>query len=242
MNLQVFENKTFGKVRVIERNNEPWFVGKDVAGILGYSDLNKAISMHVDEEDKKLNDKTSSSFGQRGATLINESGLYSLILSSKLPATKQFKRWVTSEILPTIRKTGSYSVNQDMKAKEVEARLNNSRARVASTFLKVAQMTDLLEYKHICQQKAAEVLSGVPLLPMEEAAEKTYSATDIGNMLGVSANKIGKIANQYNLKTPQYGKLFYSKSEYSCKEVETFRYYECAIPKFREILKGGAVA
>ena len=123
--------------------------------------------MHVDEEDKKLNDKTSSSFGQRGATLINESGLYSLILSSKLPATKQFKRWVTSEILPTIRKTGSYSVNQDMKAKEVEARLNNSRARVASTFLKVAQMTDLLEYKHICQQKAAEVLSGVPLLPMQ---------------------------------------------------------------------------
>lgn len=85
-------------------------------------------------------------------------------------------------------------------------------------------------------------MSGVPLLPMEEAAEKTYSATDIGNMLGVSANKIGKIANQHNLKTPQYGKLFYSKSEYSCKEVETFRYYECAIPKFREILKGGAVA
>lgn len=129
-----------------------------------------------------------------------------------------------------------------LKAREVEARLNNSRARVASTFLKVAQMTDLLEYKHICQQKAAEVLSGLPLLPMEEAKEITYSATDIGKMLGVSANKIGKIANQHNLKTPQYGKLFYSKSEHSCKEVETFRYYECAILKFREILKGGVVA
>lgn len=113
-----------------------------------------------------------------------------------------------------------------LKAREVEARLNNSRARVASTFLKVAQMTDLPEYKHICQQKAAEVLSGLPLLPMEEAKEITYSATDIGKMLGVSANKIGKIANQHNLKTPQYGKLFYSKSEHSCKEVETFRYYE----------------
>ena len=96
-----------------------------------------------------------------------------------------------------------------LKAREVEARLNNSRARVASTFLKVAQMTDLPEYKHICQQKAAEVLSGLPLLPMEEAKEITYSATDIGKMLGVSANKIGKIANQHNLKTPQYGKLFY---------------------------------
>lgn len=234
--LKIFENKAFGKVRVIERNNEPWFVGKDVAGILGYSDLNKAISMHVDEEDKKLNDKTSSSFGQRGATLINESGLYSLILSSKLPATKQFKRWVTSEILPTIRKTGSYSVNQDMKAKEVEARLNNSRARVASTFLKVAQMTDLLEYKHICQQKAAEVLSGVPLLPMQSINENTLSADEVGRELGISGNMVGKIANQHNLKTAEYGKYFYDKSRHCQKQVETFRYYRKVIPVIQSII------
>lgn len=129
-----------------------------------------------------------------------------------------------------------------LKEKEIEARLNNSRARIASEFRKIAEKTDIPEYKHICQQKAAEVLSGVPLLPMEEAKEITYSATEIGKMLGVSANKIGTIANKYNLKTPQYGKYFYSKSEYSCKEVETFRYYECAIAKFREILEGGAVA
>lgn len=234
--LKIFENKAFGKVRVIEKNNEPWFVGKDVAGILGYSDLNKAISMHVDEEDKKLNDKTSSSFGQRGATLINESGLYSLILSSKLPATKQFKRWVTSEILPTIRKTGSYSVNQDMKAKEVEARLNNSRARVASTFLKVAQMTDLLEYKHICQQKAAEVLSGVPLLPMQSINENTLSADEIGRELGISGNMVGRIANQHNLKTAEYGKYFYDKSRHCQKQVETFRYYRKVIPVIQSII------
>lgn len=234
--LKIFENKAFGKVRVIERNNEPWFVGKDVAGILGYSDLNKAISMHVDEEDKKLNDKTSSSFGQRGATLINESGLYSLILSSKLPATKQFKRWVTSEILPTIRKTGSYSVNQDMKAKEVEARLNNSRARVASTFLKVAQMTDLLEYKHICQQKAAEVLSGVPLLPMQSINENTLSADEVGRELGISGNMVGRIANQHDLKTAEYGKYFYDKSRHCQKQVETFRYYRKVIPVIQSII------
>jgi prophage antirepressor-like protein len=234
--MKIFENEAFGKVRVIERNNEPWFVGKDVAGILGYSDLNKAISMHVDEEDKKLNDKTSSSFGQRGATLINESGLYSLILSSKLPATKQFKRWVTSEILPTIRKTGSYSVNQDMKAKEVEARLNNSRARVASTFLKVAQMTDLLEYKHICQQKAAEVLSGVPLLPMQSINENTLSADEVGRELGISGNMVGRIANQHNLKTAEYGKYFYDKSRHCQKQVETFRYYRKVIPVIQSII------
>lgn len=129
-----------------------------------------------------------------------------------------------------------------LKEKEIEARLNNSRARIASEFCKIAEKTDIPEYKHICQQKAAEVLSGVPLLPMEEAKEITYSATEIGKMLGVSANKIGTLANKHNLKTPQYGKYFYSKSEHSCKEVETFRYYECAIAKFREMLEGGAVA
>lgn len=130
-----------------------------------------------------------------------------------------------------------------LKEKEIEARLNNSRARIASEFRKIAEKTDIPEYKHICQQKAAEALSGTPmLLPMEEVKEVTYSASDIGKMLGVSANKIGTLANKHNLKTPQYGKYFYSKSEYSCKEVETFRYYECAIAKFREILEGGAVA
>lgn len=96
-------------VRVLtDEHGEPWFVGKDVAQVLGYSDTNKAVAMHVDSEDKKLNDKTSSSFGQRGATLINESGLYSLILSSKLPQAREFKRWVTSEVLPQIRRTGGY--------------------------------------------------------------------------------------------------------------------------------------
>ena len=106
--LKIFENPAFGKVRVVEQGGEPWFVGKDVAEILGYSDLNKAVAMHVDDDDKKLNDKTSPSFGQRGTTLINESGLYSLVLSSKLPDAKKFKHWVTAEILPAIRKTGGY--------------------------------------------------------------------------------------------------------------------------------------
>lgn len=111
--LKIFENPAFGKVRVVEQGGEPWFVGKDVAEILGYSDLNKAVAMHVDDDDKKLNDKTSPSFGQRGTTLINESGLYSLVLSSKLPDAKKFKHWVTAEVLPAIRKTGGYIVGSE---------------------------------------------------------------------------------------------------------------------------------
>ena len=109
--IKIFDNPEFGKVRTMEINGAPYFVGKDVSEILGYSDTNKAIAMHVDDEDK-LNDKTASSLGQRGGWLINESGLYSLILSSKLPKAKEFKRWVTSEVLPSIRKHGAYAVDE----------------------------------------------------------------------------------------------------------------------------------
>lgn len=109
--VQVFQNEEFGEVRTTEVNGEIWFVAKDVAGALGYVNQNEAVQDHVDIEDK-LNSKTLLSFdlnlGQRGGWLINESGLYSLILYSKLPSAKRFKKWVTSEILPSIRKTGGY--------------------------------------------------------------------------------------------------------------------------------------
>lgn len=105
--MKIFSNPEFGEIRTEFVNGEVWFVGKDVAEILGYADPNKSIAMHVDEDDK-LNDKSASSLGQRGGWFINESGLYSLILSSKLESAKRFKRWVTSEVLPSIRKTGSY--------------------------------------------------------------------------------------------------------------------------------------
>ena len=107
--LQVFNNDEFGSIRTVTIENEAWFVGKDVAEVLGYTNPSKALADHVDVEDK-LNNETLLSLGQRGGWLINESGLYSLILSSKLPSAKKFKRWVTSEVLPAIRKTGSYNL------------------------------------------------------------------------------------------------------------------------------------
>ena len=107
--ITVFNNDEFGSIRTVTIENEPWFVGKDVAEVLGYTNPSKALADHVDTEDK-LNNETLLSLGQRGGWLINESGLYSLILSSKLPKAKKFKRWVTSEVLPAIRKTGSYNL------------------------------------------------------------------------------------------------------------------------------------
>lgn len=119
---QVFSNSEFGDIRVIKGDGgEPWFVAKDVCGILGYQNASKAISDHVDNEDK-LNNETLSSLGQRGGWLINESGLYSLILTSKLPQAKAFKRWVTHEVLPAIRRDGGYMVAKDETPEETMAR------------------------------------------------------------------------------------------------------------------------
>lgn len=133
----VFKNLVhpeFGELRTVEIDGEPWFVGKDVAAALGYSNINKAVAAHVDEDDKKVLDfkgfsQNGKSFGLwvgndfSSKTIINESGLYSLILSSKLPSAKEFKHWVTAEVLPSIRKNGAYIRNQEnMTPAEIVAR------------------------------------------------------------------------------------------------------------------------
>lgn len=105
--LKIFQSPQFGTIRTLMVDNEPWFVGKDVAEILGYGDTNQAIRKHVDDEDK-LTRQFDGTGQKRDMIIINESGLYSLILSSKLPKAKEFKRWVTSEVLPSIRKHGAY--------------------------------------------------------------------------------------------------------------------------------------
>lgn len=109
-NLKIFENKELGKIRVLEKDGEPWFVGKDVAEALGYSNTRDALITHVDTEDKDTVAIHDGTPGNPNQVIINESGLYSLIFSSKLALAKQFKRWVTSEVLPSIRKTGTYSI------------------------------------------------------------------------------------------------------------------------------------
>ena len=116
-NLQIFRNEQFGEVRAIEINGEPWLFGKDVTEILGYQNASKALSDHVDEDDK-LNNESLSSLGQRGGWLINEFGLYSLFLGIKLPQAKQFKKWVTAEVLPSIRKHGGYFKGQETMTDE----------------------------------------------------------------------------------------------------------------------------
>lgn len=238
--LQVFTNSDFGEIRTVIINDEPYLVGKDVAEILGYANHSEALAKHVDDEDK-LNSKTLSSFkmdlGQRGGWLINESGLYSLIFSSKLPTANDFKRWVTSEVLPSIRRTGSYDLRVSPTSAEIEVQMINAKVLLSNQFLKLADIETLSpEYKNILIAKAAEALTGTEIIPLPQSAQKMYSATEIGKMLGVSANKIGRLATKYNLKTKEYGAWFRDKSPYSSKEIDCFRYNNKAVEKFKAVL------
>ena len=239
--LKVFENPTFGQVRTVEIDNEPWFVGKDVAEALGYSDTAKAIRVHVDPEDKGV-DEMATPGGKQNITIINESGLYSLILSSKLPGAKEFKRWVTSEVIPSIRKTGGYTLKpmtayQQMMA---DTRQRNARIQSARILTQLAKQYKGSTYEQVLNAHATKELTGEFLLPLPELREKTYSATEIGQLLGISANKVGLLTNRYDLKTEQYGQWFKDKSRHSDKEVSSFRYFERVIPVLQDLLEQGA--
>lgn len=117
--IEVFNNEEFGSVRTVMINGEPWFVGKDVAEILGYAKSRNAIAAHVDDEDKKDAPIQGDLGGEQNMTIINESGLYSLILSSKLPNAKKFKKWVTSEVLPSIHKHGLYAMDEILENPDI---------------------------------------------------------------------------------------------------------------------------
>ena len=148
--LQIFNNPEFGDIRTVELDGEPWFVGKDVASALGYSNTKDALSRHVDDEDRRQGDGVvfRDPIGRdQSPTIINESGLYSLVLSSKLPSAKKFKRWVTSEVLPALRKHGTYTDQRQLSPAEMflaQAQLNvDMERRVQAVERKVSEAVNI---------------------------------------------------------------------------------------------------
>ena len=246
--IQIFNNAEFGEIRSMEIGGDPWFVGKDVAAALGYSNPRKAIIDHVDEEDKNDGVTIRDSIGrEQKPVVINESGLYSLILGSKLDGAKRFKRWVTSEVLPAIRKTGAYATDSkaaEIKMRELRVKEMNAQARLLNAEtrrLKILQAERGLSQVAVDTMavKAAEEVTGQDLGEYLPKTEKTYSASEVGNALGISANKVGKIANANGLKTEEYGVFVLDKSRYSSKEVTSFRYNEKGKQRIKEILEEG---
>ena len=131
--LQIFENEEFGKVRTVVIDNEPWMVGKDVADALGYANSRDAISRHVDDEDKGVA-KCDTLGGKQDLQIINESGMYDLVFGSKLPTAKKFKHWVTSEVLPALRKTGSYTMPKMSKELQAIVMLDGKQEKLREEF------------------------------------------------------------------------------------------------------------
>lgn len=182
--LQIFVNKELGEIRALEINNEPWFVGKDVAKILGYAKPTDAVRKKVDEEDRGIS-KMETPSGVQEMTIINESGLYSLILSSKLPNAKKFKRWVTSEVLPQIRQTGGYiPYSQEESNEEILARA-----------LIIAQNT--LDKKN---KMIEEMQPKVNTFDKFMNAEGLYTSTQMAKLFKMSsAMKLNKLLNAEGL-------------------------------------------
>lgn len=169
--IQIFKNPLFGEVRIVVINDEPWFVGKDVALALGYAKPENALSTHVDEEDKTITliQGTGSNY-KSNTTIINESGMYSLVFGSRLKTAKEFKHWVTSDVLPTLRKTGSYLITTDQV----------SRKDLALMIIKAEEEKEKLALEN---KKQAEVIeSQKPAVIFTDAVKGSDSSCLVGEL------------------------------------------------------------
>ncbi|MCC0633856.1 MULTISPECIES: BRO family protein [unclassified Clostridioides] len=246
-NLMVFEGK---EVEVFEFEGQILFNPKHVAECLDIKNVNENLrNMNNKQVIKLTNSKISSTDFRKlhntGENFLTESGVYKLIFKSRKEEAERFQDWVTDEVLPSIRKTGAYSSKKsecskddsEIKYMNAQARLKNARAREAKIYLELADKVDIKEYKQIMYSKTTELISGETLIPLPKMDKKTYSATEIGKMLGISANKVGGLTNAYNLKTDEYGIKVWDKAKYSDKQVPNFRYYENVIPVLEKVLK-----
>lgn len=201
----VFDNADFGEVRTVVIDGEPWFVSKDVAQCLGYTNPSKALADHVDDDDK-LNNKTLSSLGQRGGWLINESGLYALIFGSKLEKAREFKRWVTSEVLPTLRKTGHYEVAADQSVNQLLAEFGD---------FKVTYVQQMVEFKDALEKQTKAFDKSISNMTLSTTQQnKVHRAVKdrVGSLLG------GAHSDLYKEKSRMYFANLWNdlKAEFEC--------------------------
>ena len=190
--IKIFENEEFGKIRTTVIDNEPWFVGKDVAKSLGFTNTRDAIATHVFPEDKGV-DLIDTLGGKQTMTIINESGLYALVFGSRLPSAKNFKHWITSDVLPSIRKTGGYISNDDMFIENyLPFADETTKALFKSTLETVRKQNELIAN----QKSKIEIMK-----PKEEFYDTVTGSNDTIDMsqvakvlnMGIGRNKIFEI-------------------------------------------------
>lgn len=229
-------------IRVVMRNSEPIWVAQDVCAILDLGNTKMALE-RLDDDEKGVS-SIDTPGGKQKMQVVNEPGLYSLILGSRKPEAKAFKRWITHEVIPSIRKTGQYKTGPDpIKAEKDAAYIQNAKTRQARLLLQTAK-----DFKSILPEisvqalvaAATNTMTGVEVLPMP-MVDRTYTATEIALEAGTTANMVGRLAEKHGLKTDAFGRLYLDKSPYSAKQVESFRYNqrgrETLLKLAREVVK-----
>ena len=229
--LHIFKNPEFGQIRSLTIEGEPWFVGKDVASSLGYRVPNKAVREKIDSEDKGVSEMDTPG-GKQDLVIINESGLYSLILSSKLPNAKKFKRWVTSEVLPAIRKTGSYTVPAALPDRKLTADDYLRAASIISTCKneRLPYVLDLLKKSgiKISQIKTEQHKTSAGKDVEGEAQKAIYTAkliygityAEVGRKTGLNRQQIRRIYTGEYIPTLERAKLVCDTVQKLISEIE----------------------
>ena len=244
MNNLIVKNKKFGNLEIyVDEKGKVWFPATEVAEMLGYKNPHKAILDHCKEHGVTFREVIANTgFGdsKQKKKYIDEGNVFRLITKSHIPGAEEFESWIFDEVIPQIMKTGKYEIKTSKnKTLDQEIKLKNSRSRMANAYLKIANNPIFPnEYRQIMLTYAANELSGTPVIPLPSSEKRTFSATEIGEKLGISANKVGTLANTHGLKTDEFGKFVWDRSPYSAKQVEAFRYYENVIPMLEGILKG----
>ena len=238
--LKVFENSEFGKLHIMLIEGKEYFPATECAKVLGYARPADAVRDHCKGVVKM---PTPSNGGIQEKGFIPEGDLYRLIIRSKLPAAERFEKWVFDEVLPELRKTGSYSTDkkkaelEEIRQKEADAKKMNAQSRQAALWLKMAEKAPNSEiHQQICAAYASKALEGHMVFPLP-VVEKTYTAVEVGARYGISANKVGRIANAHGMKTKEYGMYVMDKAPNSMKDIETFRYNEVGAAKIGEYLR-----
>lgn len=243
-NLKLIKSSKFNGIEcdIYSNDKEMFMTSEQLGNCLGYQyareSINKIVNRnkYLENQEFSTEVKMTSEAGIRNTRVFTEDGIYEVTMLAKTEKAKEFRAFVRKLLKSLRRGENKLIKTTEYQKLTAQAKLNNSRARMASILMKIADKTDIKEYKQVCCSYASAVIAGKPLLPLPEVNQKTYSATDIANILGTNPNMIGRISNKNNLKTDKYGKWFYDKSQNSIKEVETFRYYENAIQKFKELM------
>ena len=243
-NLSLIKSEKFGSVEcdIYGGGKEFYMTREQIGQALEYSDPNRSISKIHERKQSRLNKYssvvklTTVDGKKRDVTVYTRKGIMEICRHSSQPKADAFMDWVW-DIMDSLMTGKTKLVGMTEYQRLVTtARMANAKAREASLLLKIADRCKIGEYVQVLHSKATEILTGQALIPLPEAPERTYSAQDIGKLFGISKQMVGRLANAHDLKTAQFGKLFYDKAKHVDKQVESWRYYASVIPQFEKIL------